>query len=304
MPACVVGVLRSAMRPPSSNASAPASGGAESAPAAATLNVAGAGDDAAVGFDPTTCRAPSCGPLSCEIQGASPCSIGFAAAGEDAATASVGFDPTTCRAPSCGPLSCGIQGASPCSIGFAAAGEDAATASVGLDPPTCRALPCGPLSCGIQGASLCSIGFAAAGEGAATASVGLDPSTCRALSCGAFSCGAKGGSLRWIGSSAIALTNDVGCGFTDNILVCGKRGALTAGPSDTGVSAAVDTAWNSDALVARCSAFGSHASTNTCDGSADRCGNTSVAPAARKRSVPQDNHSRLWWPGDQCQFPT
>ena len=215
MSAFVVGVLRSAMRLPSPNASASASGGVESAPSAATLNVGVAGEDAtpaSVGLDPSFC---------CEIEGASPCSIGFAAAGEDAATASVGLDRSTCSALSCGMFSCETEGGSPCSIGFAAAGEDtatawsvwmhrpvghflaerflverdgvlevafaaagedAATASVGLDASTCRAFPCGTFSCGTEGASPCSIGFAAAGEDAATASVGLDPSTCSALS--------------------------------------------------------------------------------------------------------------------------
>jgi hypothetical protein len=159
MPACVVGVLRSAMRP---NAAASASEGAESAPAAATLNVGVAGEDAtpaSVGLDPSFC---------CGIEGASLCSIGFAAAGEDVATVSVGLNPSTCSVLPCGSFCCGIEGASLSSIGFAAAGEDVATASACLDPSTCSALSCGMFSRGTESASPCSIGFAAAGEDTAT----------------------------------------------------------------------------------------------------------------------------------------
>ena len=38
----------------------------------------------------------------------------------------------------------------------------------------------------------------------------------------------------------------------ESIRLCGKRGALSARLPDTGVSAVVDTAWDSDAFAARC----------------------------------------------------
>ena len=212
MSAFMVGLLRSAMRPPSWNASESASGGAESAPA--TLNVVIAGEDAttaSVDLDPPTCSVLSCGTFCCGIEGASLCSIGFTA--EDVAAASVGLDPSTCSVLSCGTFSCGAQGAPLCSIGFAAAGEDVAAASVSLDPSTCSVLSCGTFCCGIEEASLCSIGFAAADVAEASlcpiflprlaaASVGLDPSTCSVLSCGTFCCGIEEASLCSMGFAA------------------------------------------------------------------------------------------------------